>query len=188
MWPSHQPRSMKREEERAVERAGEQHDAERRPRSRRRAASRGTCSSRGRKARRTATSPTAKSAIAAAERGAGTPGTTDGTSAPTTLKATIASAEHGLRPRARARSPCGPTNGGSAASVITAAPTGSVAAPVTAIRPFGPRITPGVESPCTARSAAMSAKPPPTITVRAVLLACADRRERRPRRRSRRAR
>jgi len=45
-------------------------------------------------------------------------------------------------------------------------PTGSVAAPVRAINPFGPTSIPGVTRPWTASSAAISAKPPPTITVR----------------------
>ena len=55
---------------------------------------------------------------------------------------------------------------GNADSAITMPPTGSVAAPVTAIRPLLPTSIPGVTSPCTASSAAISEKPPPTITVR----------------------
>ena len=47
------------------------------------------------------------------------------------------------------------------------APTGSVAAPVSAMTPLLPTSTPGVTSPCTASSAAMIVKPPAMTTVRA---------------------
>ena len=61
----------------------------------------------------------------------------------------------------------GEAKGESTDSASTAAPTESVAAPVTEMRPFMPTRTPGVMSPWTASSAAMSAKPPATTTVRA---------------------
>ena len=61
----------------------------------------------------------------------------------------------------------GAAKGESTESASTAAPTESVAAPVTEMRPFMPTRTPGVMSPWTASRAAMSAKPPATTTVRA---------------------
>ena len=58
-------------------------------------------------------------------------------------------------------------NCGSPDNARTAAPTGSVAAPVSAITPFCPTSTPGVISPCTVSSIAITENPPPTTTVRA---------------------
>jgi hypothetical protein len=80
------------------------------------------------------------------------------------LTVTIATASTPWTARTRGIA-VGLAKGDSTESASTAAPTESVAAPVTEMSPFMPTSTPGVMSPWTARSAAMSANPPATTTV-----------------------
>ncbi len=111
------------------------------------------------------TSPTMSTAIAAGLFAAGTGGTSCGNTSPDTPSPiTLASSSpwstsSGFTPR---------RNGGGrkAESARIAPPTGSVAPPVNVTTPFRPKITPGVESPCSASSAAITANAVPTSTVR----------------------
>ena len=111
-------------------------------------------------------SPTTRSAQAAGERASGTDGTSRGTRMPTALTATIAAT---TTPTSQSRKGIErrPLNTARPESASTAAPIGSVVAPVNATTPFCPTITPGVTRPCTASRAAMIVNPPATTTVRA---------------------
>ncbi len=89
---------------------------------------------------------TASRRSAGVERGAGTAGTTLGTSAPMRLTVMIVTAMAAWTASTRGMA-VGEAKGESTDSASTAAPTESVAAPVTEMRPFMPTRTPGVMSP-----------------------------------------
>ena len=106
----------------------------------------------------------------------GTEGTRSGTSMPTRAEEHDGGRRMIWRTTSR-RTLCGRFTDGNAASASIAAPTGSVAPPVKATRPFQPTIIPGVASPCSASSAAITEKAVPTRTVRGVAPARARDRE-----------
>ena len=151
------------EHERSVERAGEQHDAEHDGEVGS-AAREEECVHRANGERAVDAQADGEQRDRGAERrrNAGNGGC--GIRAPDDAERDDAAREHG--PRAITRDRARRTNCGSADSAITKPPTGSVAAPVTAIRPFGRQHTRCRELRARPGSEAISAKPPPTITVR----------------------